>query len=293
MKKLVSYFLALIELPRAFFLSRRFIWNSINHSAIKGFKESKPKLSIEEEAIVKKLPSLIKKKDLDFFHSKILEKIQLFHQTLRPVDSDVKTFLKYYLGGDFRNSRQKFTKLNPLLEFSFNEKLATIVNSYFKMLSKLCYLEINETIISNANKNLKSQKFHRDPGIDKCIKVFVYLNDVDKYSGPFTYVKRSHSKDSNTSIRAKRFGAGGIYPDEEIFKRTVDKDLVIPIYGKAGTVIIADTTGLHCGGNSIKKTRKMATIVFYPPGDLIKSKIDCTVPQIEKLFPVSSYLLPK
>ena len=123
MKKLVSYFLALIELPRAFFLSRRFIWNSINHSAIKGFKESKPKLSIEEEAIVKKLKTNgFAVTHLDFFNSKILEKIQLFHQTLRPVDSDVKTFLKYYLGGDFRNSRQKFTKLNPLLEFSFNEK---------------------------------------------------------------------------------------------------------------------------------------------------------------------------
>ena len=265
----------------------------INYSAIKRFKIHAPKLSNEEEIILETL-----KNDgfalthLDFFNDEILEEIQSFQENLKPMGSDVKTFLTYYLGGDYRDSRQYFNELNPLLEFSLNERLAAIVNSYFNMLSRLCYLEINETRILNTNNTSKSQKFHRDPGIDKCIKVLVYLNDVDMYSGPFTYVKFSHLQDVHP-IKSKRFGGGGIYPDEKNFQKLVNKDQIIPICGKAGTVIIADTTGLHCGGSSLDKTRKMATIVFYPPGDLKKSKIDCSIPNLEVLFPTSSYLLSK
>ena len=36
--------------------------------------------------------------------------------------------------------------------------------------------------------------------------------------------------------------------------------------------------------DSLDKSRKMATIVFYPPGDLKKSKIDCSIPNLEVLF---------
>jgi hypothetical protein len=159
------------------------------------------------------------------------------------------------------------------------------------MLSRLCYLEINETLISSPESAEMSQNFHRDPGIEKCIKIFIYLNDVEDGSGPFVYVKNSHKNKENL-FNAKRFGAGGIYPENKAFNESVDKQDISPICGKAGTVIIADTTGLHCGGKSIISKRKMATMVYYPPGDLKKSKIICSVPDYKLTFPDASYLLP-
>ena len=77
----------------------------------------------------------------------------------------------------------------------------------------------------------------------------------------------------------------------DIFQKLINKGCIIPICGKAGTLIFADTTGLHCGGNSIDGTRKMATLVYYPPGDLKKSKIKCRIKGLDTLFPVSKYLI--
>ncbi|MDA7601967.1 phytanoyl-CoA dioxygenase family protein [Gammaproteobacteria bacterium] len=292
MKKFINYFYAFVELILAFSLSQKIIWRLVNYKAIKEYQDTKKELSNDQLKILEDI-----KKDgfavtnLDFFNLKSLEEIKLFHKTLDPVDSDIKSFLTYYLGGDYKNEIQHFERSNPLLEFSLNEKLVSIINSYFLMLSRLCYLEINETILSSSNAPLKSQNFHRDPGIDKCIKVFIYLNDVETNSGPFTYVKESHLKGQNL-FKAKRYGAGGIYPEKNSFKTVIDKNLITPICGKAGTVIIADTTGFHSGGNSIDKIRKMASIVYYPPGDLKKSKINCNIPNIRSSFPASSYLFP-
>ena len=291
MKKFTNYFYTFIELIFAFILSRKKIWGLVNSKAITGFRNTKKELSNEQFNILEDIKNDgFAVTNLDLFNDKALEEIRLFQETLDPMDSDLKNFLTYYLGGEYGNKIQNFEKLNPLLEFSLNEKLVSIINSYFLMLSRLCYLEINETILSASNTFIKSQRFHRDPGIDKCIKVFIYLNDVvDTNSGPFTYVKRSHLKEKKL-FKAKRFGAGGRYPEKNSFDTLIDKNQIISILGKAGTVIIADTTGLHCGGHSIDQTRRMATVVYYPPGDLKKSKINCNIPDIKSSFPASSYL---
>ena len=94
-------------------------------------------------------------------------------------------------------------------------------------------------------------------------------------------------------MKQKRFGAGGVYPKDLDFEKLINKNDIVPICGKAGTVIIADTTGLHCGGNSIKKTRQMATIGYYPPGDLKKSKVDINIINFDHLFPNLNYLIPR
>lgn len=292
MKKFINYLYAFVELILAFTLSRKIIWRLVNYRAIKEYENTKKELSNEQLKILED----IKKNgfavtNLDFFNDKALEEIKLFQETLDPVDSDIKSFLTYYLGGEYDNKMQHFERSNPLLEFSLNEKLVSIINSYFLMLSRLIYLEINETILSSSITTTRSQNFHKDPGVDKCIKVFIYLNDVETNSGPFTYVKESHLKGKKL-FKAKRYGAGGIYPDKNSFEKIIDQNQIIPICGRAGTVIIADTTGLHCGGNSIDKIRKMATIVYYPPGDLKKSKINCNIPNLRSSFPASSYLFP-
>jgi len=290
-ERMINYIYAFMELLAAAILSRKYIWKLANYSAISGFRDTKITLSQEQEVILETIKSDgFAVTNLDFFNSQALENITLFQEKLQPKKSNIKDYLTYYLGGDYGNERQYFNSLNPLLEFSLNEELVSIINSYFNMLSSLCYLEINETKILNTSNPIKSQRFHRDPGIENCIKVFIYLNDIEINSGPFTYVKYSHLKDKH-SIKSKRFGAGGIYPEEDSFKTLINKDNITPICGIAGTVIMADTTGLHCGGSSIDQTRKMATIVYYPPGDLKKSKIDCSIPHLDSSFSTASYLL--
>lgn len=288
---LLDYLVKFQEFIIAFFLSKNIIWNLVNRSAIKNFEASQLNLSDDENNIlieIEKNGYAIT--DISFFDGCNLEDIQRYQESLKLATSDVKSFLTYYLGGDYANSTQYFDELNPLLELSFNERFVAIIDSYFKMQSRLCYLEINETNLLNKTSPQLSQNFHKDPGIKKCIKVFLYLNDVKMETGPFTYVKGSH-KGKDSLLSQNRFGAGGIYPTKNIFQKLINEECIIPICGKAGTLIFADTTGFHCGGNSIDGTRKMATLVYYPPGDLKKSKIKCRIKGLNSLFPVSKYLI--
>ena len=286
-----NYLIKLQEFIIAFFLSKNIIWNLVNHSAIKNFKISQLNLTKHENDILVDIEKNgYAVTDISFFDGCNLEGIQRYQESLEPTTSSVKSFLTYFLGGEYENSTQYFDELNPLLELSFNERFVAIINSYFKMQSRLCYLEINETRLSNKTSPEKSQNFHKDPGIKKCIKVFLYLNSVKMETGPFTYIKGSH-KGKESLLSQNRFGAGGIYPEKNIFQKLINEDCIIPICGKAGTLIFADTTGLHCGGNSIDGTRKMATLVYYPPGDLKKSRIKCRIKGLDSLYSASKYLI--
>jgi hypothetical protein len=288
---ILNYFFAFQELIIAFFLSKKMIWNLVNASAINAFNISPPILSRNESDILEDIKvDGYSVTDINIFDSGALENIQSYQQNLNPSSSNVKTFLTYFLGGNFGDSIQYFDEINPLLELSLNERLVSIVNSYFKMQSSLCYLELNETHLSNNSNPQKSQNFHKDPGINKCIKVFLYLNDVEMETGPFTYVRSSH-RGKKGILKQKRYGAGGVYPKKNILRKLVNHEDIIPICGKAGTLILADTTGLHCGGNSLSGSRKMATLVYYPPGDLKKSKIHCKIKNLNSSFPASKYLL--
>ena len=293
MKQLIKYIKIFPELIISFLISREWVWKKINKSAIASFQASPPQLNEFEKKILNDIENDgFAVLNLKQFGEDFLTRLVAYKNELSPHDSNTKTFLLYYLGGMYDNAKQVFNKSNPLLELSLNYRLVKIINSYFKMDSRLTYLEINQTLVNPKEKAQFSQKFHKDPGIKKCLKVFVYLNDVTLDNGPFTYVKFSH-KTKVDKFKQKRFGAGGIYPKQDDFENNIYKKDIIPIIGKAGTLIIADTTGLHCGGNSIKKSREMATMVYYPPGDLKKSKININIPGFDKLFPTIKYLIPE
>ena len=73
--------------------------------------------------------------------------------------------------------------------------------------------------------------------------------------------------------RKKDLLSGDIDSYEVELKNNIDEKNIFKVYGQAGTVIIADTTGIHKGGLSTKKSREMTTSVFYPPGEFHKSRL--------------------
>lgn len=151
---------------------------------------------------------------------------------------------------------------SPVLEFTFSEKILPIVNSYLKMWSRFYYLTLNLTLPVDKNSQaVGSQRWHRDPEDKKLCKVFVYLTDVDENSGPFIYVP-----ESTYGLRLGRLFTQkppfGFYPKDGGVEKTVRREDIKILTGKAGTVIFADTTGLHKGGLAFKKERLMLTIGF-------------------------------
>jgi hypothetical protein len=89
-------------------------------------------------------------------------------------------------------------------------------------------------------------------------KMFVYLSDVTEGAGPFVYVRGSQRGGKWRSLFPQRPGKGYYPPDGTV-------DALIPrgereaCLGRAGTVIFADTSGLHKGGFARDTERLMFT----------------------------------
>tara|TARA_A100001015_G_scaffold224297_1_gene252882 strand:- start:1389 stop:2186 length:798 start_codon:yes stop_codon:yes gene_type:complete len=97
-----------------------------------------------------------------------------------------------------------------------------------------------------------AQYFHRDFDNFKWLKIFIYLTDVKDENGPHSYIPKSHN--SKNHLR---------------FSRIEDKDIAnlekpVEIIGKAGTIIFADTLGIHKGVLPNEGFRDILQITLAP-----------------------------
>jgi hypothetical protein len=101
----------------------------------------------------------------------------------------------------------------------------------------------------------------------------MYLNDVDEFAGPFTYVRGSQptSKNSYSKLFRQKLPWGS-YPEESaVLAKTSSEDQFVAT-GSAGTIIFCDTAGLHRGGFAKTKERVMAT-GFFPSHFYTESRL--------------------
>jgi hypothetical protein len=149
---------------------------------------------------------------------------------------------------------------DPFIKFSLHGRILGVVNHYMEMYSKLLFWELKCAVSKiHIQESIQSQIWHRDRGDKKMLKVFLYLNDVDNANGPFTYLKFSQEGGRWNKLHTRTPPVGAV-GDPYLIPH---KDIQI-CTGKAGTIIFADTSGLHCGGSvtSAKRRRFMYTSAY-------------------------------
>lgn len=185
-----------------------------------------------------------------------------------------KTFLEYFVGGFFPEKKQIFNQKDPLFNLALNESLLRIINNYLRAKSKLCYIELNRTLVTTEQTSQFSQKAHRDPGLHKCLKVFIYYNDVTDTDGPFHFLPKTHiTGDLSHVLPNKKNNAGSYYlstGSENLLNHQKPRICA----GTKGTVILSDTTGWHFGGKSTENSRTMSTFVYYPTFEIVKPRLE-------------------
>lgn len=102
-----------------------------------------------------------------------------------------------------------------------------------------------------ANKEILTQNFHRDPEDFRLVKVFLLLDDVNENNGPFEYVNNSHLQPWKNYYKNNK--------TKEVFYK---HNKITSCVGKKGTLIMADTNGLHRGSKILEKYRVMAVINY-------------------------------
>jgi len=173
-----------------------------------------------------------------------------------------KKYLYSYYGTEDENKPIDLD--NPFVQFYLSEKLLQIVVSYLGYIPQLYEIYIEKTLPVGDASPTYSQNWHRDPEEKKTLKIFLYLNDVNIESGPFTYILRSQP--TGKSKLAKLFPQKlphGSYPESDSIKKLVNDDSYYVATAEKATLIFCDTAGIHKGGHAIKYDRVMST-AFFP-----------------------------
>lgn len=105
-----------------------------------------------------------------------------------------------------------------------------------------------------------SQNWHRDPEAERLVKVFLFLEDVTLDSGPFEYVAGSHNGGYADAAEPRR------YANQAYVKHCIPHEAKRQFTAPAGTIVFADTSGLHRGGYTKAKRRLNCVFTYLPEG---------------------------
>ncbi|MBI2055921.1 MAG: hypothetical protein HYT37_00890 [Candidatus Sungbacteria bacterium] len=153
---------------------------------------------------------------------------------------------------------------NPFIKANLDDGLIQIVGSYLGLAPRFRAFSLRLTLTSpDGAKEYFSQRWHRDNEDKRLCKMFIYMTDVlDDADGPFKYIKESHAMGRYGNVFPSR-PPSSLYPDLGGVEKVIPADVVQTCFGRAGTVVLADTGGLHKGGYTTSKPRFMYTGTFF------------------------------
>ncbi|MBP1856914.1 phytanoyl-CoA dioxygenase family protein [Rhizobium herbae] len=151
------------------------------------------------------------------------------------------------------------TSFDEMYEIASDPLLMSIVQAYMGVppIFNTPVSILNSFVKAKNTKALSdtAQLFHHDMHRLGFVKVFVYLTDVELSSGPHTLVRGTHRK------RPPHLWADGRHSDDAIAQAGLADD-VVQITGKAGTVMLVDTSCLHKGAHPESESRLLASIQY-------------------------------
>ncbi|MGH7308106.1 MAG: hypothetical protein ACREK6_05365 [Candidatus Rokuibacteriota bacterium] len=137
----------------------------------------------------------------------------------------------------------------------------SVANSDFVIRTATRYLGCLPTISTlriwwlfpGSRLGASAPSFHRDRDDWRCLKLFVYLTDVDETSGPHHFVRGSHR------TQPELFWC--TY-DAKTLEKAFGRDAMCVITGTAGTAFLEATIGLHAGPIPIRQPRLVLQVGY-------------------------------
>jgi hypothetical protein len=140
-----------------------------------------------------------------------------------------------------------------LLEIANHPKVIAAVEGVFGCKPTIGYMQAWWSVPTPDGKPRFAELFHRDFDDVAFLKLFIYLTDVEPENGPHEFVLASHKDASLRPIRR--------YSDNEVITN-FGANRLVRFTGKAGTMFIENTTGLH-RGLPVSKGRRLILQIVY------------------------------
>jgi len=173
------------------------------------------------------------------------------------VPDAAKPYLTELLG-----TQPELEPANPLLEFALNPQIRGVAETYSSM--RLKVQDVNVWVNAPTDGEAQqSQRWHRDlPEDYDIVKCFVYIQDVPPGAGPLQYVKGSNTPAGRKMRFDTEFDGVGYRLGDDDVAQTFRPDDLVQAAGPAGTVVFADTRGIHRGGLAIERERVVLQITY-------------------------------
>ena len=146
---------------------------------------------------------------------------------------------------------EKLLKNEEILKLINHEYIIDVLENYFKV--DFIFDNIwSWWSFKHEDQPLGPQNFHRDYNSLNFLKLFLYLSDVDDYSGPHVFVKKSHHRDVFNKI--DRYDDMDV--EKEFQKRNIKNNR------EKNKIFLANTFCLHKGMPPLKKDRLLLCIMY-------------------------------
>lgn len=154
--------------------------------------------------------------------------------------------------------KHELTLDSPLLRLALHPALVSTVTEYIGILPILNSVNIlyspNQNIFSQS-----SQYFHLDPEGVRQVKIFIYLDEVNEDSGPFTLIPVTASKQVYPVYKGGRL-------EDDFVSAIVRETEFTPIVGSPGTMLLVDTSScFHFGSRPGSKARPAILLQYVSP----------------------------
>lgn len=155
------------------------------------------------------------------------------------------------------------------IEFPFDKVLVNYLAYEMFGADKKIFYNVMANMV-NAGEIGSGGGWHRDTRFSKEFKAILYLSDVEKQSGPFEYIECSHNrKRAMLQEIRKRTYLHNRYSEKAIEEYILSTGLSkVSLLGRAGTINVANTVGLH-RGSPVKSGERFAVTLY-----LSKTKIE-------------------
>ncbi len=217
---------------------------------------------VENENSLEKLTSDLIEDGIVFLPIKITE--ETINQLVKDTDSlDCHDPYRKHLGNFKKNnipdearlasySREDLTRSQTVMDIANDPVILKIVQEYLGATPTISSIDMWWSIPKEGGAK-DAQIFHRDVSDYKFIKLFIYLTDVDKDSGPHLYIKKTVNSPEFRKVRR--------YSDEEIYDK-FGKTNVLEIEAPKGTSFLEDTYGFHKGVPPASKIRLLFQVQY-------------------------------
>ncbi len=198
-----------------------------------------------------------------------LQRLQTYVESLRAEvidegqngEGELSSFGKSFLI-ELLGERPVLMPGSPLVRLALHPQIRGVAEAYSGM--KLRVQDVNAWVnLPRSVEAEQSQLWHRDlPEDHDIVKCFIYVRPVNKANGPMKYVRRSNTPQGRrVKFPSEWDGIGYRIPDEAVLS-VVPDDYVVEATGPAGTVLFADTRGLHRGGHATGDERVVVQITY-------------------------------